>query len=137
MGRLEALRGRSRVSSEVYEQKLQRAQAAVTEYINSDISALTIANHINGNEPMSEDGLKKFTEDIVGVVTEAVLDPIAEFDDTCNARGFTATQVRNIIDAFSDIFNLAKGAEFEDKKRAVAEYLQNNPKLYDDMKDFT
>ena len=133
MSRIEKLRERSRISQELYEKKLQRACDAVSDYMSSDAAKLTIANHMNSEDDLD---MHKFAETVATKVTDVVLDPVADFDDVCRHRQFSDDDIHHIVESFSDIFNLGVGESYEVKKRAVARYLQANPRLYEDMCNF-
>lgn len=131
MSRINKLRERSKLSQEIYDKKVQRAVSAVSAYMNSEASKLTIARHIEDADDVTE--VTKFSQDIATRVADAVLDPVAEFKDICNARGYSEVQVDNIIHNYSRLFGLATNGTKEEKTKAVAEYLQYNKLLYEDL----
>lgn len=136
MSRIEKLRERSKVSQEIYDKKVQRAYDAVKEYMDSDFAKLTIANHVGNKEDVSPEFLNKFSQEIVDVVADEVLDPVKAFEDVCKQRNFKPSEIRKIVKSLSSIFNLAVDGDYDAKRRAVAEYLQNTPRLYEDMVNF-
>ena len=133
MSRMDNLRNRSKLSQEIYEKKVQRAYSAVKDYMNSETSMLTIARRVADADSGNSADIAKFSQEIAPCVTDAVLDPVQEFRDVCNLRGYTEKEIESIVQNYSRLFQLAVDGTLEEKTKAVAEYLQYNRPLYEDL----
>ena len=133
MSRMDNLRNRSKLSQEIYDKKVQRAYSAVKDYMNSETSMLTIARRVADTDSGDSADIAKFSQEIATCVTDAVLDPVQEFRDVCNLRGYTEKEIESIVQNYSRLFQLAVNGTLEEKTKAVAEYLQYNRPLYEDL----
>ncbi len=135
MPSLKELRERSRVSKELQEQKVIRIKDAVTGVVNSSAFALTAANQLGTvkDGSLAQDSVDKFASDVATNIVQQIDNPVNSFMDACRARGMKPSKIRKAVEFMSETFGLEPNAEYDVKLEAVALYLQQNPKMFDDI----
>lgn len=135
MPSLKELRERSRVSKELQEQKVIRIKDAVTGVVNSSAFALTAANQLGTvkDGSLAQDSVDKFASDVATNIVQQIDNPVNSFMDACRARGMKSSKIRKAVEFMSETFGLEPNAEYDVKLEAVALYLQQNPKMFDDI----
>lgn len=126
------MRKRSQITKQIQEQRNARIKSAIDDVVNSSSFQLTAANHV-GNDA-SEDAISKFANEVVDKVSHKATDPVLEFMDMCKARKMKESRIEKAVDIINTTFGLVpEESVYDDKLRAVAEYIQANPQLYEDI----
>lgn len=128
------LLNRSKTTKSIQEQRAARIKTAVDEVMSSTSTQLTMMNHMGQNDTETQQQLQEFATAIVDKVSAAATDPVVEFMDVCKARGMKESKIEDAVKTLNDVFGFVpKDAKYEDKLAAVAEYMQANTSMYEDI----
>lgn len=136
MAGLEDLRKKSATLREaVLKNKAERVKSAVQEVVSSEAFDLSWLD-----AETKQESLPTKTEQVVDKITnevcKVVLNPVNDFIDICKARGMTNTRIKKAVGTMNSIFELTDSEEYEAQLEAVANYMENNQNLYDDIPMF-
>ena len=124
MPSLRELRENAKTQKELLDRRAERIRAAVLETMDSPGFAATAAEH------RTED-VQKLADKITTRVTEVVNDAVSEFLDACTARGLKKSEIRRAVNIVNEAFGLTESNVYDEKLKAVAEYMKMYPNMYD------
>lgn len=133
MSRIANIRERSKLNEELYSKKVSRVREAVTDYMQSDVAKLTIANHFAGNEEVKQSDLDRFADDLSQAAVNAYSDSVADFEDSCHARGWDDAKIAEMVESLSKLLRIPPETDAVTKKMKVAEFMQSHDLLYDEF----
>jgi len=132
VSKISDLKDKARQSKELRDQRIARVREVVSDVVNSQEFELTALNHLD--DTTSREVREKFSNNIAVAVAEVTMDPVIQFMDICKARGMKESAIRYSVNTLNSVFGLVpEGAEFAEKRKALAQFLQDNPKYYDDL----
>lgn len=126
MSKLSELR---KVANSYAELRAQRVQTAVQEVVNSGQFVLSAAN--NQVDPDSQKDVNAFSERIIERTTEVIANPVFAFMDKCKARDMDAKKISDFVKRINVVFSLTDSTNYDDILTAVAQYMEENPQLYE------
>lgn len=136
MADIKKLRERSKIFQEIQDNKIQRFTDKWNEVTSSDSMKLTVMHRLGEEVNVSDDTVEKVADDMLESLVKTFTDPVLEFDDMCRARGYKPSKVRILVSNFARVWKIGVDGDYEATKQAVAAYLQQNPKLYEDFANY-
>lgn len=130
MASISDLRNRSKTAKDLQEQRVNRVREAVVEVVNSSAFTLSALNNL---QDADESRVQSFANEVAEKVAVVVTDPKIEFLDACRNRGLVPSQIRRAVKLVNEVYGLTTSEDYEEQLKAVAEYVQTRPHLYDEF----
>ena len=123
------LKQRAQVSREMMERRSNRVRDAVKAVVDDPTFGVTMLAH-------KEEEVDQLANAVANKVAEVVNDPCTEFLDTCRSRQMKQSQIRHAVEILNSAFGLTTSADYDEKLKAVAEYMWNHQSMYDEFAIF-
>lgn len=137
MAKLTELRQKSQALREaVQRERAERIRESVQNVVQSDSFSLSIVDAGVKLDSDASEVAKQIADQITEEVCSNVLNPVNDFIDTCRARNMTDTRIKKTVKTLNKVFGLTASEDYEEQLEAVALYMSNNVRLYDDIAAF-
>lgn len=111
------------------EEKMKRARQVTDEVLASDTFRVQLESRPNI--------VPEMVDAVVGNVVTSLVDPVNNFLDTCKSKGLRDAAVRKIVRNIAMAFQLTEeGSSYETNLKAVAEWIEQNPYVYESLDSY-